>query len=178
VGWSWSIMDDTIREVHGYQKQAAAFGYSKVRGPNALIVTVTGQDAAPVIAEASLARERALRCGRRPPPDPGAEHRPPGDTGAAGADPRGLGVLHARERDTRSVTGHGSRSRSRSGRPFSGRSRGLPSPRGHGSSTRTRSETPRPANGSATPRSPKPDTPRSCAGRRPSTLTAAWSCVG
>ena len=49
-------MDDTVREVHGYQKQAAAYGYSGVRGLNALIVTVTGQDAAPVIAEASLRR--------------------------------------------------------------------------------------------------------------------------
>jgi hypothetical protein len=49
-------MDDTIREVHGYAKQAAAYGYSGVRGLNALIVTVTGQDAAPVIAEASLRR--------------------------------------------------------------------------------------------------------------------------
>lgn len=49
-------MDDTIREVHGYQKQAAAFGYSRVRGLNALIVAITGQDAAPVIAEASLRR--------------------------------------------------------------------------------------------------------------------------
>lgn len=49
-------MDDTIREVHGYQKQAAAFGYSGVRGLNALVVAVTGQGAAPVIAEASLRR--------------------------------------------------------------------------------------------------------------------------
>jgi len=49
-------MDDTIREVHGYAKQAAAYGYSGVRGLNALIVTVTGQDAAPVIAEAALRR--------------------------------------------------------------------------------------------------------------------------
>lgn len=49
-------MDDTIREVHGYAKQAAAYGYSGVRGLNALVVTVTGQDAAPVIAEASLRR--------------------------------------------------------------------------------------------------------------------------
>lgn len=49
-------MDDTIREVHGYRKQAAAFGYSGVRGLNALLVTVTGQDAAPLVAEASLRR--------------------------------------------------------------------------------------------------------------------------
>ncbi|MFT4156381.1 MAG: transposase, partial [Microbacterium sp.] len=49
-------MDDTIREVHGYRKQAAAFGYSGVRGLNALLVTVTGQGAAPLVAEASLRR--------------------------------------------------------------------------------------------------------------------------
>lgn len=49
-------MDDTIREVHGYAKQAAAFGYSGVRGLNALLVTITGQDAAPLVAEASLRR--------------------------------------------------------------------------------------------------------------------------
>lgn len=49
-------MDDTIREVHGYAKQGAAYGYSGVRGLNALLVTVTGQDAAPVIAEAALRR--------------------------------------------------------------------------------------------------------------------------
>ena len=49
-------MDDTIREVHGHAKQAAAFGYSGVRGLNALLVTVSSDNAAPVIAEASLRR--------------------------------------------------------------------------------------------------------------------------
>jgi hypothetical protein len=29
-------LDDTIIEVHGYQKQGAGFGYSGVRGLNAL----------------------------------------------------------------------------------------------------------------------------------------------
>ena len=33
-------VDDTIVEVHGYAKQGAGFGYSKVRGLNALLATV------------------------------------------------------------------------------------------------------------------------------------------
>ena len=34
-------VDDTIIEVHGYAKQGAGFGYSGVRGLNALLATVT-----------------------------------------------------------------------------------------------------------------------------------------
>jgi hypothetical protein len=42
-------IDDTIVEVHGYAKQGAGFGYSKVRGLNALLATVSTPSAAPVI---------------------------------------------------------------------------------------------------------------------------------
>lgn len=49
-------MDDTIREVHGYRKQAAAFGYSKVRGLNALVTTISADGVAPVIGDAQLRR--------------------------------------------------------------------------------------------------------------------------
>ena len=42
-------LDDTIIEVHGYAKQGAGFGYTKVRGLNALIATVTTEQASPVI---------------------------------------------------------------------------------------------------------------------------------
>lgn len=42
-------IDDTIIEVHGYRKQGAGFGYSGVRGLNALLATVTTKDTAPVI---------------------------------------------------------------------------------------------------------------------------------
>ena len=42
-------IDDTIIEVHGHQKQGAGFGYSGVRGLNALLATVTTETAAPVI---------------------------------------------------------------------------------------------------------------------------------
>src|SRR5882757_4557385 len=42
-------VDDTIIEVHGYAKQGSGYGYSGVRGLNALIATVTTEHGAPVI---------------------------------------------------------------------------------------------------------------------------------
>jgi hypothetical protein len=42
-------VDDTIIEVHGYAKQGSGYGYSGVRGLNALIATVTTGAAAPVV---------------------------------------------------------------------------------------------------------------------------------
>jgi hypothetical protein len=42
-------LDDTIIEVHGHAKQGSGYGYSGVRGLNALIATVTTTGAAPVI---------------------------------------------------------------------------------------------------------------------------------
>ena len=47
-------IDDTIIEVHGYAKQGAGFGYSGVRGLNALIGTVSGPGFAPVILASRL----------------------------------------------------------------------------------------------------------------------------
>lgn len=47
-------IDDTIIEVHGYQKQGAGFGYSGVRGLNAALATVTTTQAAPMIVAQRL----------------------------------------------------------------------------------------------------------------------------
>jgi len=47
-------VDDTIVEVHGYAKQGAGFGYSKVRGLNAMLATVTTPTTAPVIVAQRL----------------------------------------------------------------------------------------------------------------------------
>ncbi|SDB80397.1 Transposase DDE domain group 1 [Raineyella antarctica] len=47
-------IDDTIVEVHGHRKQGAAFGYSGVRGLNALLATVSTDQIAPVIAAQRL----------------------------------------------------------------------------------------------------------------------------
>ena len=42
-------IDDTIKEVHGYKKQGSGYGYSGVRGLNALIGIVSTPTAAPII---------------------------------------------------------------------------------------------------------------------------------
>ena len=49
-------VDDTVREVHGYAKQAAAYGYTQVRGLNVQLATVSSPLAAPLIARARLRR--------------------------------------------------------------------------------------------------------------------------
>jgi hypothetical protein len=52
-------LDDTIIEVHGYAKQGAGFGYSGVRGLNALLATVCTDQVAPVIAAQRLRKGSA-----------------------------------------------------------------------------------------------------------------------
>lgn len=49
-------LDDTVRETHGYQKQGAAYGYSKVKGLNAIVAAVSTDHSLPVIVEAGLRR--------------------------------------------------------------------------------------------------------------------------
>jgi hypothetical protein len=56
---SYLDVDDTVREVHGYAKQGAGFGYSGVRGLNALLATISTPLAAPVIAAARLRKGSA-----------------------------------------------------------------------------------------------------------------------
>jgi hypothetical protein len=47
-------VDDTIIEVHGHAKQGSGYGYSGVRGLNALLATVSTGQAAPVIVAQRL----------------------------------------------------------------------------------------------------------------------------
>src|SRR4051795_13298309 len=49
-------IDDTIVEVHGYAKQGAGFGYSKVRGLNALLATASTAGSAPIVVAQRLRR--------------------------------------------------------------------------------------------------------------------------
>ena len=49
-------IDDTIIEVHGYAKQGAGFGYSGVRGLNAILATASTNTSAPVILGQRLRR--------------------------------------------------------------------------------------------------------------------------
>ena len=47
-------IEDTIKEVHGHQKQGAGFGYSGVRRLNALLAIVSTGLAAPIIVGSRL----------------------------------------------------------------------------------------------------------------------------
>jgi hypothetical protein len=53
-GIAFIDVDDTIRQVHGYAKQGAAYGYSGVRGLNVQVATICTPITAPVIARARL----------------------------------------------------------------------------------------------------------------------------
>jgi hypothetical protein len=52
-------VDDTIIEVHGHQKQGAGFGYSGVRGLNAILATLKTVTGAPIILAQRLRRGAA-----------------------------------------------------------------------------------------------------------------------
>ena len=47
-------IDDTIIEVHGYAKQGSGYGYSGVRGLNALLAVASTKDTAPVVVAQRL----------------------------------------------------------------------------------------------------------------------------
>jgi hypothetical protein len=87
-------LEDTVVEVHGHSKQGASFGYSGVRGLNAVLATVCTEGVAPVIAAQRLRRGSAgsARGAARLAADALAliAHAP---GRAAGAGPGGLGVL-------------------------------------------------------------------------------------
>ena len=55
-GYVFVDVDDTIIEVHGYAKQGSGYGYSGVRGINALLATVKTTTCAPVIIGQRLRR--------------------------------------------------------------------------------------------------------------------------
>jgi hypothetical protein len=52
-------LDDTIIEVHGYAKQGAEFGYSRVRGLNALLAIASTRQSAPVVVASRLRKGAA-----------------------------------------------------------------------------------------------------------------------
>jgi hypothetical protein len=108
-------VDDTVIEVHGHAKQAAGFGYTRVRGLNALLATLATPASAPVIVAQRL-RNRACNsshgrsgwsatrsdhaaAARPAPARPGANGlgvlRP--GTGLGRADRRSSGVGHGQD---------------------------------------------------------------------------------
>jgi hypothetical protein len=87
-------VDDTVREVHGYAKQGVGFGYSGVKGLNALLATVSTPSAAPVIAATRLRKGsvNSARGAARLIADALVTARA---VGAGGPDGRGLVLLRA-----------------------------------------------------------------------------------
>jgi hypothetical protein len=51
---TWVDVDDTMRATYGYAKQGAGYGYSKVKGINALLGVISTPAAAPVIGATRL----------------------------------------------------------------------------------------------------------------------------
>ena len=58
-GYALLDVDDTIIEVHGHAKQGAGFGYSGVRGLNAVLATLATATSAPVIVAQRLRKGAA-----------------------------------------------------------------------------------------------------------------------
>jgi hypothetical protein len=58
-GIAFIDIDDTVREVHGYAKQGASYGYTGARGLNVQATTISTPLAPPVIARARLRRGNA-----------------------------------------------------------------------------------------------------------------------
>lgn len=59
AGYALIDVDDTIVEVHGHAKQGVGFGYSGVRGLNALLATLATATSAPVIVAQRLRKGAA-----------------------------------------------------------------------------------------------------------------------
>jgi hypothetical protein len=59
-------VDDTIRAVHGYAKQGAAYGYTKVKGLNAQLAVLSSRSCAPLVVAARL-RKGNVYCGHGGP---------------------------------------------------------------------------------------------------------------
>ena len=51
---SYLDIDDTVRATYGYAKQGAGYGYSRVKGLNALLATISSAGSAPVIVATRL----------------------------------------------------------------------------------------------------------------------------
>ena len=54
-------IDDTVKPVFGARKQGSQFGYTKVRGLNAQLATISTTDSAPVIAATDLSVSSSRR---------------------------------------------------------------------------------------------------------------------
>ena len=171
-------VDDTIREVHGYQKQGAAYGYSGVKGLNAQLAVLSSPTCAPVIAAARLRKGNAVsgHGANRLISDAVATARAAGVTGKVMV--RADSGYYRRDVIAAAVTGKAWFSVTVRMNPLSpGRSRRSPRRRGPRSGTREGSGTSRSNGGSPKHRSPRPPSPRSPRHPRSGRSPAGSSCA-
>ena len=90
-------IDDTVKATYGYAKQGAGYGYSGVKGLNALIATVSSPICAPVIVATRLRRgaTNSARGAARMVADAIATARRAGAGAGSGSRPEGLVVVRA-----------------------------------------------------------------------------------
>src|SRR5690625_2807393 len=172
-------IDDTIVEVHGHHKQGASFGYSGVRGLNALLATVSTEQIAPVVAAQRLRKGSAgsPRGAVRLATDTLALIR---RTCLAGRPVlvRADSAFYSHALVTTALkTGRTYRSPCGWTRPSSAPSPPSATMLGPRSSTPTRSTTKTAAGGSRGPRSPRSPSPPSPPRRPASRSPAAWWCA-
>ena len=91
---TWVDVDDTIRATYGYAKQGAGFGYSGVKGLNALIATVSTPLSTPVICATRL-RKGSTNSARGASRLVADALKAAKGAGAAGPDGTGLIILRA-----------------------------------------------------------------------------------
>src|SRR6266536_2223829 len=148
-------IDDTVRATFGYAKQGAGYGYTGVKGLNALLATVSTACSAPVIVATRLRRGR--RTPRAAPPGwSPTRSRPPAAAGAgrwccAPTRPITTGTWSPQPGDTESTSAS---LPARTG-PSPQRSRRSVRTRGRPSATRKPSSTSNCSSGSAPPRAPR-----------------------
>ena len=157
-------VDDTVRQTYGYAKQGAGYGYTGVKGLNALLATAsTRRSAAPVIVATRLRKGSAnsARGAARLVADALKTTAVRACTGwwCCGRTPRSTRreVIAAARRHGVALLDH----RPQGPRPSPQRSPRSPTTRGRRSATRTRSSTSSCSSGSPTPRSPRSRSPRS-----------------
>ena len=171
AGYALLDVDDTIIEVHGHAKQGAGFGYSGVRGLNALLATLATHgdahgagDRGPTAPQGSgRVTTRREAAGQRR----GEDHATTARQDPAGPGADGLGVLRPRtspRRPDRWCCGVGHRADGQGGQE--GDRHDPRRRRGPRSSTPTPYSTRPPAAGSLGPRSPRSPSPLSAAQKK------------
>jgi hypothetical protein len=155
-------IDDTVRQTYGYGKQGAGFGYSGIKGLNALLATASSTACAPVIVAARL-RRGSVHSARGRPGRRRDQHLSPCRRARQVGAGRGFGFLRLRRHRRRDASRRALLRHRRQDHGGHGGDRLDPGGRvDAGSATRVRSST-----SNCSSRSPPPKSPRCPSSRSP-----------